>query len=108
MEADDSLPRRSRDLVAELARQDLDPFSVAELNERIDALQAEIVRAKNKELNAPLTIAQAPTRYSGRERGASGGANTRTNRCRMLMLDAGPMTSDIYGKGRAFDCGPLE
>jgi uncharacterized small protein (DUF1192 family) len=48
MEADDSLPRRSRDLVAELARQDLDPFSVAELNERIDALQAEIVRAKQR------------------------------------------------------------
>lgn len=46
MEADDSLPRRSRDLVAELARQDLDPFSVAELNERIDALQAEIARSK--------------------------------------------------------------
>ncbi len=48
MEADDSLPRRSRDLVAELARQDLDPFSVAELNERIDALQAEIFRAKQR------------------------------------------------------------
>ena len=46
MEADDSLPRRSRDLVAELARQDLDPFSIAELNERIDALQAEITRSK--------------------------------------------------------------
>ncbi|MES2339734.1 MAG: DUF1192 domain-containing protein [Pseudomonadota bacterium] len=48
MEADDSLPRRSRDLVAELARQDLDPFSVAELNERIDALQAEISRSKQR------------------------------------------------------------
>jgi uncharacterized small protein (DUF1192 family) len=48
MEADDSLPRRSRDLVAELARQDLDPFSVAELNERIDALQSEITRSKRR------------------------------------------------------------
>ncbi len=48
MEADDSLPRRSRDLVAELARQDLDPFSVAELTERIDALQAEIARTQLK------------------------------------------------------------
>ncbi|URW76064.1 DUF1192 domain-containing protein [Sphingomonas donggukensis] len=48
MEADDSLPRRSRDLVAELARQDLDPFSVAELTERIAALEAEIARARQK------------------------------------------------------------
>ena len=48
MEADDSLPRRSRDLVAELARQDLDPFSVAELTERIDALQEEISRSKQR------------------------------------------------------------
>ncbi len=48
MEADDSLPRRSRDLVAELARQDLDPFSVAELAGRIEALQAEIARTQLK------------------------------------------------------------
>ena len=48
MEADVSRPRRSRDLVAELARQDLDPFSVAELTERIDALEAEISRTKAK------------------------------------------------------------
>ena len=48
MEADDSLPRRSRDLIAELARQDLDPLSVAELQERIDALDAEIARSRRK------------------------------------------------------------
>jgi uncharacterized small protein (DUF1192 family) len=48
MEADDSLPRRSRDLVAELARQDLDPFSVTELTERIDALQEEIARTRHR------------------------------------------------------------
>lgn len=48
MEADDSLPRRARDLVAELARQDLDPFSVEELAERIAALEAEIARSKAK------------------------------------------------------------
>lgn len=48
MEADDSLPRRSRDLVAELARQDLDPLSVAELTERIAALEAEIARTRQR------------------------------------------------------------
>lgn len=48
MEADDSLPRRSRDLVAELGRQDLDPFSVAELTGRIAALEAEIARTRRR------------------------------------------------------------
>ncbi|MGK6318123.1 DUF1192 domain-containing protein [Sphingomonas sp. DT-204] len=48
MDVDDSLPRKSRDLVAELARQDLDPFSVEELAERIAALEAEIARAKQR------------------------------------------------------------
>jgi len=47
MDADD-LPRRARDSVAELSRQDLDPLSVAELHERIAALEAEIARAKRK------------------------------------------------------------
>jgi uncharacterized small protein (DUF1192 family) len=48
MEVDDSLPRRGRDLVAELAKQDLDPFSVAELEERIASLEGEIARARRK------------------------------------------------------------
>jgi uncharacterized small protein (DUF1192 family) len=48
MEADDSLPRARRDLTAELAREDLDPYSVAELEARIAALEAEVARAKRK------------------------------------------------------------
>ncbi len=48
MDVDDSLPRRSRDMVAELAKQDLDPFSVEELEERITGLEAEIVRSRQK------------------------------------------------------------
>jgi len=48
MDVDDSLPRKSRDLVAELARQDLDPFSVEELQERIAMLEAEIARSKQR------------------------------------------------------------
>ncbi len=47
MEADD-LPRRARDLVAELARQDLDPLSVEELHARIAALEAEISRVRQR------------------------------------------------------------
>lgn len=48
MEPDESLPRRKNDLVAELGRQDLDPFSVDELNARIAALELEIARTKSK------------------------------------------------------------
>lgn len=48
MEADDSLPTARRDLVAELARQDLDPFSVDELQARVVSLEAEIARTKRK------------------------------------------------------------
>lgn len=41
----DDLPRaRLGDLIDQLARQDLDPLSVAELDERIAALEAEIAR----------------------------------------------------------------
>ena len=47
MEADETFPRRSGDLLSELGRQDLDPFSVAELEARIAALEAEIARTRS-------------------------------------------------------------
>lgn len=47
MDADD-LPRRHDDPAAQLARQDLDPFSVEELAERIQLLEAEIARCRQK------------------------------------------------------------
>ena len=45
MEYDETRPA---DPLTLLARQDLDPFSVAELEARIAALEAEIVRARAK------------------------------------------------------------
>jgi uncharacterized small protein (DUF1192 family) len=48
MDADENLPRRKDDLVAQLAKQDLDPFSVDELEERIALLEAEIERSRTK------------------------------------------------------------
>ncbi|MBO9714673.1 DUF1192 domain-containing protein [Sphingomonas sp.] len=48
MDIDDNLPRRKDDLLRQLASQDLDPLSVEELEERITALEAEIVRAKTR------------------------------------------------------------
>lgn len=43
---DDDLPRRRDDVLAALAKQSLDPLSVAELDDRIAALAAEIERTK--------------------------------------------------------------
>ncbi|NML06509.1 DUF1192 domain-containing protein [Sphingomonas sp. G-3-2-10] len=48
MDLDENLPRRKDDLTAQLAKQDLDPFSVDELDERIALLQAEIERTRSK------------------------------------------------------------
>ncbi|WP_082664393.1 DUF1192 domain-containing protein [Sphingomonas sp. HT-1] len=48
MDADENLPRRSDDLAVQLARQDLDPFSVAELEARIRLLENEISRCRGK------------------------------------------------------------
>ena len=44
----DDAPSRAADLLAQLMRQDLDPLSVAELEARITALEAEIARARSK------------------------------------------------------------
>ena len=44
----DDAPIRADDLLAQLMRQDLDPLSVAELEARINALAAEIQRARSK------------------------------------------------------------
>lgn len=43
---DDDLPRRRDDVLAALANQSLDPLSLAELDERVAALEAEIARTK--------------------------------------------------------------
>jgi uncharacterized small protein (DUF1192 family) len=46
------LPRRRTDLLAELAREDLDRLSIADLDERIALLEAEIARVKAKRAGA--------------------------------------------------------
>ncbi|MGN6373990.1 MAG: DUF1192 domain-containing protein [Sphingomonas sp.] len=46
MDSDENLPRKADDPVAALARQDLDPMSVTELDRRIADLEAEIERVK--------------------------------------------------------------
>jgi uncharacterized small protein (DUF1192 family) len=46
MDVDDLFPSKPGDPLAELGRQDLDPLSVDELHERIEALKAEIARVE--------------------------------------------------------------
>jgi uncharacterized small protein (DUF1192 family) len=48
MDSDDNLPLRRDDPLAHLVRQDLDPLSVDELEERIAALRSEISRCEGK------------------------------------------------------------
>ncbi len=48
MDVDDNLPRRTDDPLTLLRLQDLDPFSVDELNARIASLEAEIARVRGK------------------------------------------------------------
>lgn len=43
---DDDLPRRRDETLAALSKQSLDPLSVAELDDRIEMLQAEIERTR--------------------------------------------------------------
>ena len=46
MDPDDLFPSKPGDPLTELAKQDLDPISVEELQERIAALNAEIARVE--------------------------------------------------------------
>ncbi len=46
MDLDDLFPDKPGDPLVQLARQDLDPLSIEELRERIDALRAEIARVE--------------------------------------------------------------
>lgn len=48
MDADENLPLRRDDPLANLVRQDLDPLSVDELEERIATLKSEINRCEGK------------------------------------------------------------
>jgi uncharacterized small protein (DUF1192 family) len=46
MDIDDLFPSKPGDPLTELARQDLDPLSIEELDSRVEALKAEIARVE--------------------------------------------------------------
>lgn len=45
---DEELPRKKSDMLADLTREDLDKLSIGELDDRIAALEAEVVRSRAK------------------------------------------------------------
>ena len=56
-------PRRKSDLLAELAREDLDKLSIAELDDRIAGLEAEIARSRAKREGAAKVRAAADSLF---------------------------------------------
>ena len=60
MDLEDHFPSQPGDPLVELARQDLDPMSIEELEARIEALKAEIARVE-------AHMAQAQTHRSAAE-----------------------------------------
>jgi len=48
MDSDENLPLHRNDPLTNLVKQDLDPLSVAELEERIALLKSEIARCEGK------------------------------------------------------------
>jgi uncharacterized small protein (DUF1192 family) len=53
------LPKRKSDLLAELAREDLDKLSIAELDDRVALLTLEVARTKAKREGAATFRAAA-------------------------------------------------
>jgi uncharacterized small protein (DUF1192 family) len=56
-------PRRKADLLADLARDDLDKLSIAELDDRIVALEAELARSRAKRAGAAQFRAAADSLF---------------------------------------------
>jgi uncharacterized small protein (DUF1192 family) len=68
MDADENLPLRSVDPLHLLVRQDLDPLSLDELEERVAALTAEIERTEAKKAFATRHRSAADALFAKPER----------------------------------------
>jgi uncharacterized small protein (DUF1192 family) len=60
---DEDLPRKKNDALADLAREDLDRLSIADLDERIAALETELLRARTKRDGAAMFRAAADSLF---------------------------------------------
>ncbi len=59
METDENLPLRGHNPLALLVREDLDPYSINELEQRIATLKAEIARCEAKKSAASSHMSAA-------------------------------------------------
>ncbi|MEM1132322.1 MAG: DUF1192 domain-containing protein [Pseudomonadota bacterium] len=59
MDFDENLPRRKDDPLAALAKEDLDPLSLDEIDDRISALKTEIDRCESHKTRASSHRASA-------------------------------------------------
>ncbi|RST31837.1 DUF1192 domain-containing protein [Sphingomonas ginkgonis] len=66
MDLDDLFPGKPEEPLAALARQDLDPLSLDELDARVAALQAEIARVEAHRNKAATYRANADALFSKR------------------------------------------
>lgn len=57
------LPRRRTDILADMGREDLDKLSIAELDDRIAALEVELVRTRDKRSGAASFRAAADSLF---------------------------------------------
>lgn len=57
------LPRRKADALTDLSREDLDKLSIAELDDRIAGLEAELVRSRAKRSGAAQFRAAADSLF---------------------------------------------
>ena len=60
---DEDLPKKKSDQLADLAREDLDRLSIADLDDRIAALEAELARTRSKRAGAASFRAAADTLF---------------------------------------------
>lgn len=63
MDADDNLPLRGNDPLANLIREDLDPLSINELDARITLLKNEIKRCEDKKIAAANHMSAADSLF---------------------------------------------
>ena len=63
---DDDLPRSKGDAASLLAKEDLSPYSVSELEERVSLLEAEIARVRSHRDKSAAHRAAADALFGGK------------------------------------------
>ena len=101
MDLEDLFPSKPGDPLVELARQDLDPMSVDELNERIEALKVEIARVEThmNRAAAHRSAAEELLRRADRTR-LSARSSQYLGKSLPSALDCHGRTYDIPSKAR--------